>query len=100
MEHKKVQDMKTAELRALRLAETYSDQLKRQIELKEMFEDKLRDTLDVNMGGTNKKGLEQQRQKQTKRILDGFNIEMQSLFMEREHQMHQKIKTSFDVTYG
>ena len=47
-EHKLRIDAKTAEMRAIRLCETYAEQLQRQMNLKEMYEDKMRETLDMN----------------------------------------------------
>jgi len=52
-----------------------------------MFEDRLRDTLDQNNmlpGLKVGSAQENQRQKQTKRILEGLGIEMKSLFLEKE----------------
>lgn len=75
-----------------------SDVLSRQIKLKEMFEDKLKDTLDMRfspedaedgnaftMGtGAPKSAMTENelRQKTTKRVLQGFEVERQSLLLE------------------
>ena len=64
--------------------ENLSKILERQIKLKEMFEDKLKDTLDMkssSMGFSSSnmdRSRQALRQKQTKRVVAGFQIEMDS----------------------
>ena len=102
---------------ALKKSEQKTEQLanvlSRQIKLKEMFEDKLRDTLDMRLNFTDEGGMvkaeagdgekatnEELRQKQTKRILEGFNVELQSLLLEQQDQLNARQSTVWDLTYG
>lgn len=72
-----------------------------------MFEDKLKDALNLSIHGKNAppKGEEEQgqaiqRQKQTKRILEGFGVELESLIVLHEDSLQERIESVFDSNYG
>ena len=79
-----------------------------------MFEDKLRDTLDMSfrVGNNNKLELCEKdsprekpsakviRQRQTKRIIDGFNVELQSLQIRKRDQINKRVRETYDVDFG
>ena len=94
--------------------EQFKELLERQIKLKEMFEDKLRDTLNMRIDAINgkpvageqteedeqaKRDAQSLRQKQTKMVLLGFSVELKSVEIEYEDQLDKKEAKAFDSFY-
>ena len=71
-----------------------------------MFEDKMKEALDMGLYGkkTDKKSIEAQgkaqRQKQTKRILEGFHVELESKLIQHSDQLQAKYESVYDRNYG
>lgn len=113
-EHQLRLDSKAKEEAAVERQEELAALLTRQTRLKEMFEDKLRDTLDVNfrigkdhnieltkekrMG--KKPGKEEIRQRQIKRVLEGFNVELKGYLIQQQQKVSKTYNSVFDLNYG
>ena len=86
--------------------ENLSKILERQIKLKEMFEDKLKDTLDMkssSMGFSSSnmdRSRQALRQKQTKRVVAGFQIEMDSAMQINQEAVNKLTDKGLDVNHG
>lgn len=67
-----------------------------------MFEDKLRDTLDFGLkkADNDPEAVEIARQRQTKRVLEGFNVELNSLLIQQITKLATKEVLAFDSGFG
>ena len=105
---------KASQESALDKVEQFKELLERQIKLKEMFEDKLRDTLNMRIDAINgkpvageqteedeqaKRDAQSLRKKQTKMVLLGFSVELKSVEIEYEDQLDKKEAKAFDSFY-
>ena len=101
-ERKLKMDAKMSEKKAHQKSDAMAQLLSRQIKLKEMFEDKLRDTLDFGLkkADNDPEAVEIARQRQTKRVLEGFNVELNSLLIQQITKLATKEVLAFDSGFG